>query len=82
VKFDSKNVTSIDWQSYPILDISDAPETIDIVLIDHPERAPSGAGEGATRPTAGAIANAIFDATGIRLRQAPFTPDRLKAGLA
>ncbi len=82
MKFDSKNVTSIDWQSYPILDISDAPETIDIVLIDHPERAPSGAGEGATRPTAGAIANAIFDATGIRLRQAPFTPDRLKAGLA
>ena len=62
--------------------MTEAPETIDIVLIDHPERAPTGAGEGATRPTAGAIANAIFDATGVRLRQAPFTPDRLKAGLA
>jgi nicotinate dehydrogenase subunit B len=82
VKFDNKSVTSTDWQTYPILDMTEAPETIDIILIDHPERAPTGAGEGATRPAAGAIANAIFDATGIRLRQAPFTPDRLKAGLA
>jgi CO/xanthine dehydrogenase Mo-binding subunit len=82
VKFDNKTVTSVDWKSYPILDITEAPEAIDIVLIDHPERTPTGAGEGATRPTAGAIANAIFDATGVRLRQAPFTPERLKAGLA
>jgi CO/xanthine dehydrogenase Mo-binding subunit len=82
VKFDSQRVTSVDWQTYPILDMTEAPEVIDIVLINHPERTPTGAGEGATRPTAGAIANAIFDATGIRLRQAPFTPDRLKGGLA
>ena len=82
VRFDSQRVTSIDWQTYPILDMTEAPEAIDIVLINHPERTPTGAGEGATRPTAGAIANAIFDATGIRLRQAPFTPDRLKGGLA
>jgi nicotinate dehydrogenase subunit B len=82
VKFDSKSVTSIDWKSYPIVDMADAPETIDIILIDHPELPPTGAGEGATRPTAGALANAIFDATGIRLRQAPFTPERLKAGMA
>jgi CO/xanthine dehydrogenase Mo-binding subunit len=82
VKFDSQRVTSIDWQTYPILDMTEAPEAIDIVLINHPERTPTGAGEGATRPTAGAIANAIFDATGVRLRQAPFTPDRLKGGLA
>jgi CO/xanthine dehydrogenase Mo-binding subunit len=82
VKFDNKSVTSVDWQTYPIIDMTEAPETIDIILIDHPERAPSGAGEGASRPTPGAIANAIFDATGIRLRQAPFTPDRLKAGFA
>ena len=73
---------SIDWKSYPIVDMTDAPETIDIILIDHPEIAPTGAGEGSTRPTAAAIANAIFDATGIRLRQAPFTPERLKAGMA
>jgi len=82
VKFNSQSVTSVDWKTYPILDMTEAPETIDIVLIDHPERPPTGAGEGATRPTAGALANAIFDATGIRLRQAPFTPDRLKGGLA
>jgi CO/xanthine dehydrogenase Mo-binding subunit len=80
VKFDNRSVTSIDWKTYPILDMTEAPEAIDIVLIDHPERIPTGAGEGATRPTAGAIANAIFDATGIRLRQAPFTPDRIKGG--
>jgi nicotinate dehydrogenase subunit B len=82
VKFDDKGVTSIDWKTYPIVDMTEAPELIDIILVDRPELAPTGAGEASTRPTAGALANAIFDATGIRLRQAPFTPDRLKAGLA
>ena len=82
VMFDQKNVTSVDWETYPIIDIKDAPETIDIILIDHPEIPPGGAGESASRPTPAALANAIFDATGIRLRQAPFTPARLKAGLA
>ena len=81
VKFDDKMVTSIDWLGYPILDMTEAPETIDILLVDHPELAPTGAGEATTRPTAAAVANAIFDATGVRLRQAPFTPDRLKAGM-
>ena len=82
VKFDDRSVTSIDWKTYPIVDITEAPEAIDIILIDRPELAPTGAGEASSRPTAGALANAIFDATGIRLRQAPFTPARLKAGLA
>jgi nicotinate dehydrogenase subunit B len=82
VKFDNKGVTSTDWKTYPIVDMADAPQTIDIILIDHPELPPTGAGEASTRPTAGALANAIFDATGIRLRQAPFTPERLKAGMA
>jgi CO/xanthine dehydrogenase Mo-binding subunit len=82
VMFDNKGVTSVDWASYPILDIKDAPETIEIVLIDRPELPPVGAGEATCRPTAAAIANAIFDATGIRLRRAPFTPERLKAGMA
>jgi CO/xanthine dehydrogenase Mo-binding subunit len=81
VMFDDKMVTSIDWKTYPILDMTEAPESIDIVLIDHPEIAPTGAGEASSRPTAAALANAIFDATGIRLRQAPLTPNRLKAGL-
>jgi CO/xanthine dehydrogenase Mo-binding subunit len=80
VKFDNKNVTSVDWVTYPILDMKDAPESIDITLIDRPELPPAGAGEATCRPLPAAIANAIFDATGVRLRQAPFTPDRLKAG--
>jgi nicotinate dehydrogenase subunit B len=82
VMFDDKNVTSVDWLTYPILDMKEAPESIEIILIDHPEIPPGGAGESSSRPTAAALANAIFDATGIRLRQAPFTPERLKAGLA
>ena len=82
VKFDAKNVTSVDWMSYPILDITETPETIDIVLIDHPEIAPSGAGEPSIRPVAAAIANAIFDATGVRIRRVPFSPDRVKQALS
>ncbi len=82
VKFDPENVTSIDWMTYPILDITDAPEEIDIVLINRPEIAPSGAGEPSTRPVAAAVANAIFDATGVRIRRVPFTPDRVRAALS
>ena len=54
----------------------------DIVLINRPELPPAGAGESSIRPVAGAIANAIFDATGVRLRRAPLTPERLKPALA
>jgi CO/xanthine dehydrogenase Mo-binding subunit len=82
VKFDPKNVTSVDWQTYPILDIVEMPETIDVVLINHPEIAPSGAGEPSTRPVAAAIANAVFDATGVRIRRVPFTPDRVRTSMS
>jgi nicotinate dehydrogenase subunit B len=82
VKFDAKNVTTVDWMSYPILDISETPQAIDIVLINHPEIAPSGAGEPSIRPVAAAIANAIFDATGVRMRRVPFSPDRVKQSLS
>jgi nicotinate dehydrogenase subunit B len=82
VKFDAKNVTSIDWMTYPILDITETPESIDVVLINHPEIAPSGAGEPSIRPVAAAIANAIFDATGVRIRRVPFSPDRVKQSLS
>jgi CO/xanthine dehydrogenase Mo-binding subunit len=75
-------VTSTDWESYPILDIMDMPETIDIVLIDRPEVRPTGAGEPSIRPVAGAIANAVFDATGVRIRRAPLTPERVKQALS
>lgn len=82
VKFNRENVTSVDWETYPILDIKDMPASIECVLVNRQEISPNGAGEGSMRPVAGAIANAIFDATGVRIRQAPFTPDRIRAGLA
>jgi nicotinate dehydrogenase subunit B len=82
VQFDKQAVTTVDWLTYPILDITEAPETIDVVLINHPEIAPSGAGEPSIRPVAAAIANAIYDATGVRIRRVPFSPDRVKAALS
>jgi len=82
ITFDAGAVTSVDWQSYPILEMAQAPRSIECVLIDRPERPPTGAGEGTIRPVAGALGNAIFDATGVRLRRAPFTPERVKAALA
>jgi len=82
VTFDRKAVTSVDWVSYPILDITETPGQVDVVLINHPEIAPSGAGEPSIRPVAAAIANAIFDATGVRIRRVPFSPDRVKAALS
>jgi len=82
VKFNDKNVTTVDWVSYPILDITETPEKIESVLIDYPEIAPSGAGEPSIRPLAAAIANAIFDATGVRMRRVPFSPDRVKQAMA
>jgi CO/xanthine dehydrogenase Mo-binding subunit len=82
VMFDAANVTSVDWRTYPILDITEAPEQVDIVLLDHPEIAPSGAGEAASRPTPAAIANAVFDATGVRIRRAPLSPGYVKAALS
>jgi CO/xanthine dehydrogenase Mo-binding subunit len=82
VKFDGKNVTSVDWMTYPILDITESPEKIETVLINHPEIASSGGGEPSIRPVAAAIANAIFDATGVRIRRVPFSPDRVKAAFA
>ena len=81
VRFNPQTVTSVDWLSYPILEMRDAPEQIDIVLLDHPDELPLGAGEPATRPVAAAIANAVFDAAGIRLRQAPLSAERVKAAL-
>jgi len=82
VRFDREKVTSVDWMSYPILEIRDAPEAIEVVLINHPEMAPTGAGEPSIRVIPAAVANAFFDATGVRLRRAPLTPERVKAALA
>jgi len=80
VTFDRSRVTSVDWASYPILRFPEAP-AIDVILIDRPDQPLLGAGEAATAPVAAAVANAVFDATGVRLRTAPFTPERVKAAL-
>jgi len=82
VRFERDRVTSVDWLSYPILEIGDTPEVIDVVLINRPEIAPSGAGEPTIRVIPAAVANAFFDATGVRLRRVPLTPERVKAALA
>ena len=76
VAFDEHGVTSLDWSSYPIIRFADVPE-IETVLIDRSDVAPLGAGEPSTIPVAAAIANAIFDATGARLYEGPFTPKRV-----
>jgi len=81
VKFDRSHVTSLDWQSYPVLTFQDVPD-IETVLVDQRDVEPAGAGELATVPVAAALCNAIFDATGARLRQVPFTPERVKSALA
>jgi CO/xanthine dehydrogenase Mo-binding subunit len=82
VRFDANMVTSVDWLTYPVLHIESIPQSIEIHLLSRPEVAPSGAAEMALGLVAAAIGNAVFDATGVRLRRVPFTPDRVKAALA
>ena len=78
--FDTQRVTSIDWASYPILRFAEAPE-LRIDLIQRLDQPPLGAGEAASTPVPAALANAIFDATGVPLREVPFTPQRVRAAL-
>ena len=81
VTFDQRNVTSLDWVSYPILRFAEHPDVVPVVVqrLDEPS---TGAGEEVMGATAAAIANAFFDATGVRLRQSPMTPERVRAALA
>ena len=81
VRFDRSRVTSVDWNSYPILRFVDIPK-IEIALIDRPSEPPVGAGEAACTTVGAALANAVFDASGARLRTVPFTPERVKAALS
>jgi nicotinate dehydrogenase subunit B len=80
VKFDRAQVTSLDWESYPILKFPQVPE-IAIELIDRPSEKPWGAGEPSAAVIPSAIANAVFDATGVRLRSIPYTPAKVKAAM-
>jgi nicotinate dehydrogenase subunit B len=80
VTYDAQRVTSIDWQTYPIARFGDVPP-IDVALVNRIHEPINGAGEPATTVIAPAIGNAVFDATAIRLREVPFTPERVKAAL-
>jgi CO/xanthine dehydrogenase Mo-binding subunit len=87
VQFDNEKVTSVDWATHPSLRHSDTPEAIDIVLVngdpnpDRPDLPHYGAGETSHKPMIAAVANAIFDATGVRLRRAPFRKERVLEAL-
>jgi CO/xanthine dehydrogenase Mo-binding subunit len=87
VQFDNEKVTSVDWVSHPSLRHSDTPEAIDIVLVngdpnpDRPDLPHYGAGETSHKPLIAAVANAIYDATGVRLRRAPFRKERVLEAL-
>jgi CO/xanthine dehydrogenase Mo-binding subunit len=80
VKFDTSNVTTADWVSYPLLRMNETP-TINTVLVPNPQIAPSGVGEPAVNVMPSAISSAIFDATGVRLRTIPFTTEVVKAAM-
>ncbi len=80
LQFDRSRVTSVDWKTYPILKFPDVPE-VAIELIDRPTEKPWGAGEPTAAVVPSAIANAIFDATGARLRSVPFTPGKVLAAI-
>jgi CO/xanthine dehydrogenase Mo-binding subunit len=80
VKFDASGIKSLDWVSYPILHFPEIPE-VDVVLVNRPDMAPRGSGEPSLVPVPAAIANAVFDAAGVRLREVPMTPERVLAAL-
>jgi len=80
LQWNRSTVTSLDWQSYPILRFPEVPEIV-IDLIDRPKERPWGAGEPTAAVVPSAIANAIYDAVGVRLRSVPFTPERVRAAL-
>ncbi len=82
VTWDDHNVTSIDWRTYHSLPLGFAIPMVEVVLLNRPDQPATGAGETAITVVASAIGNAIFDATGARIRQVPFTPERIKAALA
>jgi CO/xanthine dehydrogenase Mo-binding subunit len=87
VQFDTEKVIGVDWNSSPTLTHADSPAKIDVVLVNgdpnpkRPDLPPYGAGETACKPMLAAIANAIHDATGVRLRRIPFRPARVLAAL-
>ncbi|MFC6299650.1 molybdopterin-dependent oxidoreductase [Pseudomonas sp. CCM 7893] len=80
VTFEESTVASKEWGGYPILTFPEVPQ-IDVLMMPRQDQPPMGAGESASVPSAAAIANAIYDATGIRFRELPITPERVLAAL-
>ena len=80
VTFNRSTVTSQDWSSYPIITFPDIPQVV-VDLIDRPTEKPLGSGEPSAAIVPGAISNAVFDATGARLRSVPMTPSKVLAAL-
>jgi len=81
VTWDGEKITSVDWRSYRSLPLGFEIPKIECVLLNRPEEEANGAGELSITVAAAAIGNAVFDATGARLRQVPFTPERVKEAL-
>ena len=81
VTFDDEGVTSLDWDSYPILRFGEIPR-METVIVDYPGLDPLGAGEATMGPASAALANAVFAATGVRVRDLPMTPERLREAAA
>ena len=81
VTWNSEKITSVDWRTYHSLPVGFAVPKIETILVNRPDEEASGAGETSITIVAAAVANAVFDATGARLRQIPFTPERVKAAL-
>ncbi|HTV87781.1 MAG TPA: xanthine dehydrogenase family protein molybdopterin-binding subunit, partial [Stellaceae bacterium] len=81
VRFDRTRILSRDWSSYPIMRFSDVPDSVGVHVIDRPGEPFLGTGEAAQGPAAAAIGNAIADAVGVRMRDIPITPERVKAAI-
>jgi CO/xanthine dehydrogenase Mo-binding subunit len=87
VRFDTEKVLSVDWMSHPTLRHADVPERIDVILVNgdpnpnRPDLPPYGAGEASLKPVMAAIGNAIYDATGVRIRRVPFRDARVLTAL-
>ena len=81
VRFDRSRVTTRDWSSYPMIRFSLIPDSVDVHIIDRPGQPFLGTGEASQGPTGAALANAIADATGARIRTLPFTRERVKAAV-
>jgi nicotinate dehydrogenase subunit B len=81
LRFDTTRITSRDWSTFPIMRMRDVPETVEVVVINRPGTPYLGAGEAAQGPAAAAIANAVTDAIGTRIRHISLTADRIKAAI-